>query len=269
MCVSVTQRINFFEWNWAPVLLAALLHAFWLWFSRFRFHSSLSTAHCDVPQLLLPSIFPFSLSLSFTTHPLAEEAFRSFPSYWILGRLYWSFSASPLSPSRQLHVEAPFSPMRDSRMNRRAYWGKERESQSLLFVSLNIFYGLPLSPLPVLNSSVTNTAFSCCSFCLLCERGCCCYGIVVDTDNMEREDFFCTSYFKKYIIKPKHDFWFSSQLQRATGCCKISFCLSPPQRTVILDSPTASFYFCFELLQGLASYLYKYVLKYRLISLLN
>lgn len=241
------------------------------WFSRFRFHSSLSTAHCDVPQLLLSSIFPFSLALSFTTHPLAEEAFCSFPSYWILGRLYWSFSASPLSPSRQLHVEAPFSPMRDSRMNRRAYWGKERESQSLLFVSLNIFYGLPLSPLPVLNSSVTNTvtAFSCCSFCLLCERGCCYHGIVVDTDNIEREDFFCTSYFKKYIIKPKHDFWFSSQLQRATSCCKISFCLSPPQRTVILDSPTASFYFCCELLQGLASYLYKYVLKYRLISLLN
>lgn len=176
------------------------------WFSRFRFHSSLSMAHCDVPQLLLSSIFPFSLALSFTTHPLAEEAFCSFPSYWILGRLYWSFSASPLSPSRQLHVEAPFSPMRDSRMNRRAYWGKERESQSLLFVSLNIFYGLPLSPLPVLNSSVTNTvtAFSCCSFCLLCERGCCYHGIVVDTDNIEREDFFCTSYFKKYIIKPKH-----------------------------------------------------------------
>lgn len=155
------------------------------WFSRF--HSSLSMAHCDVPQLLLPSILPFSLSLSFTTHSPAEEAFRSFPSYCILGRLYWSFSASPLSPSRQLHVEAPFSPMRDSRMNRRAYWGKERESQSLLFVLLNIFYCLPLSPLPVLNSSVTNTVtpFSCCSFCLLCERGCCCYGIVVDTDSIE------------------------------------------------------------------------------------
>lgn len=269
MCVSVTQRINFFEWNWAPVLLAALLHAFWLWFSRFRFHSSLSTAHCDVPQLLLPSIFPFSLSLSFTTHPLAEEAFRSFPSYWILGRLYWSFSASPLSPSRQLHVEAPFSPMRDSRMNRRAYWGKERESQSLLFCLTEHLLrssSLP-SPCPKLFCDQYR-------FLLLLILPALWEGLLLLWDSCRhrqyrKRGFFCTSYFKKYIIKPKHDFWFSSQLQRATGCCKISFCLSPPQRTVILDSPTASFYFCFELLQGLASYLYKYVLKYRLISLLN
>lgn len=191
MCVSVTQRINFFEWNWAPVPLAAPLHAFWLLIFSF----SLFTSNGPLwrPSTPSPIQIPFlSLSLSFTTHPLAEEAFRSFPSYCILGRLYWSSSASPLSPSRQLHVEAPFSPMRDSRMNRRAYWGKEWESQSLLFVSLNIFYRLPLSPLPVLNSSVTNTvtAFSCCSFCLLCERGCCCYRIGVDTDSIEREDFF-------------------------------------------------------------------------------
>lgn len=61
----------------------------------------------------------------------------------------WSSSAGPLSVSHQLCVEAPFSPMRQSGMNRRAYSENSEKSQSLPLVSLST--SLYSSP-PVLSS---------------------------------------------------------------------------------------------------------------------
>lgn len=152
--VSTAQRINFSGLVWAPLLLPpSPLFSFnvtWrlifiLFFLILLFDPPTVMSLNSVLQIyLLPNSLPLypsplsSLRLysrSPTERPLPLS---SLPRFCILTLhcIYWSSSVSPLSPSHQLCVEAPFSPMRESNMNRGAYW-EQWESQSLPFDSLN------------------------------------------------------------------------------------------------------------------------------------
>lgn len=106
MCVPVAQRINH---PWFSSLLPFTWFVFWL-------YSLLSDSSLWPATDVSPSKRPCS----------------PFPPFCILTLhcIYWSSSVRPLSLSHQLCVEAPFSPMRESRMNRRAYW-EQWKSRSL------------------------------------------------------------------------------------------------------------------------------------------
>lgn len=96
----------------------------------------------------------------------------SSPPFCILALhcIYWSPTVGPLSPSHQLCVEAPFSPVRESRMNRRAYW-EQWESLSSRWTHL---LTLLSSPLLSSDSAMTNpiSSASCCSPFPVSQMGC-------------------------------------------------------------------------------------------------
>lgn len=121
--------------------------------------------------LTLPLMSPKNLVLSSSSLHSAR---------WI----YWSSSVSPLSPSRQLCAEAPFSPMREGRMNRRAYSENSEEANPCLW---------SLTPLSLLSSPpvLSSVLRHCCDqsrlIFLLLYPECLRQGFVIEKDVFPRE----------------------------------------------------------------------------------
>lgn len=143
---------------WAPILLLFFLSfhvtsdfLFSLFFTMTLPLWCLLTQLCSFIFLqtapLSVCVPSFSLSLYSSVTELVLPL-SSFAPFCVLTChcIYWSSSVSLLSPSHQLCVEAPFSPRRESWMNRRAYW-EQWESQSPSFVWLSTSLGPLLSSL--------------------------------------------------------------------------------------------------------------------------
>lgn len=114
-----------------PSLLPFMWFVFWLYSLLSRASNSCLLTFAVFFSSKLPpfSLYPFSI---WAVSLLFSSSLYPHPPLYLLKLL----SVSPLSSSHQLCVEASFSPMRESSMNRKAYW-EQWKSQSLPFVSLN------------------------------------------------------------------------------------------------------------------------------------